>query len=101
VTWQLLLAIIAFIAAVLVGIPLGGAMSERRLRIPGALGGLVGAALTAAGVFALSTKIVLDPLSYALGSFLVSTTGAIIGTLVVNFLFSLRDRRPSGVSIDV
>jgi hypothetical protein len=101
VTWQLVLAIIAFVFAVLVGIPLGGAMSERRARILGALGGLLGAGVTAAAIFAYAMSINVDPLSYALGCFLASTTGAIIGTLVVNFLFTLRDRRPSGVSLDL
>jgi hypothetical protein len=101
VTWQLVLAIIAFVFAVLVGVPLGGAMSERRARIFGALGGLLGAGLTAGAVFAFAMTINIDPLSYALGCFLASTIGAIIGTLVVNFLFSLRDRRPSGISLDL
>jgi ABC-type antimicrobial peptide transport system permease subunit len=101
VSWQLVLAIIAFIFAVLVGVPLGAAMSTRRARILGALGAVIGAALIAAGVFAYAMTISLDPLSYFLGCFLAATTGAVIGSLVVNFLFSLRDRRATGVSIDV
>ena len=100
-TWQLVLAIIAFVFAVLVGVPLGSAMSERRVRILGALGGVIGAAATAAAVFAYATTISVEGLSYALGCFLASTIGAVIGTLIVNFLFSLRDRRPSGISLDL
>jgi hypothetical protein len=101
VTWELVLAILAFVGALLVGIPLGIAMSERRARILGWLGGIVGAALAAGAVFAFGTNIVLDPLSYALGCFSASTIGAIIGTLVVNFFFSLRDRRPSNASLEL
>jgi hypothetical protein len=101
VTWQLVLAIIAFVGAVLVGIPLGSAMSERRVRLLGALGGFIAAGLTAAGIFAYATTIQVDPLSYALGCFLASTIGAVIGTLIVNFLFSLRDRRPTNVSLEL
>lgn len=100
-SWQLVLAIIAFVGAVLTGIPLGSAMSERRVRVLGALGGLIGAAATAGAVFAYAMQIQLDPLSYALGCYLASATGAVIGTLIVNFLFSLRDRRPSNVSLDL
>lgn len=100
-SWQLLLAIIAFVGAVLVGVPLGGAMSQRHVRILGALGGVIAAGLSAAGVFAYASSIEVEGLSYALGCFLASTTGAVIGTLVVNFLFSLRDRHPSNVSLDL
>jgi ABC-type antimicrobial peptide transport system permease subunit len=100
-SWQLILAIIAFVFALLVGIPLGGAMSEKRARILGALGGVVVAVLTGAGVFAYAVHINVDPLSYALGAFGAMTTGAFIGTLAANFLLSLRDRRPSGYPIEL
>jgi hypothetical protein len=101
VSWQLVLAIIAFVFGVLAGVPLGGAMSERRARILGSLGGIIAAGLTAGGVFAFGMSINLDPLSYFLGCLLAAVTGAVIGTLVVNFLFSLRDRRPTGVTYDM
>jgi ABC-type antimicrobial peptide transport system permease subunit len=95
VSWQLVLIIIAFVFAVLTGIPLGAAMSVRRARVLGSLGGIIGAALSAAGVYAYATSISVDPLSYALGAFGAATVGAVVGTLIVNFLVSLRDRRPT------
>ncbi|HEX9056515.1 MAG TPA: hypothetical protein VF818_03200 [Ktedonobacterales bacterium] len=96
-SWQLVLTIIAFVFALLIGIPLGTAMSMRSARLLSVLGALVFAALTAVGVLAYGTSINLDPLSYALGAFFAISVGTIIGTLIVNFLFGLRDRRPSGM----
>ena len=94
---KLVLIIIAFVAALLAGLPLCAAMSDRRGRVLSMLSAIIFAAGTAAGVFAYATTISVDALSYALGAFGAITIGAIVGTLVVNFLFSLRERHPSGL----
>jgi ABC-type antimicrobial peptide transport system permease subunit len=98
---KLVLIIIAFVGALIVGLPLGAAMSDRRGRLLSTLGAIVAAAATAAGVYAYATTISVDALSYALGAFGAITIGAIVGTLVVNFLLNLRERRPTGLPLEL
>lgn len=95
---KLILIIVAFVFGWPLGTILAALMTVRRGRWLSLLGAAIGAALTAVAVFRYATTIQVDGLSYALGAFLATTTGAIAGALVVSFLLSLIDRRTGGIT---
>jgi hypothetical protein len=98
--FRLVLAIIALVFGVPVGSLLASFLMDSRGRWLELLGALVVAVVTAAAVYYYGTSMSVDGLSYALGAWLAITAGAIIGSLVVRFLLSLRDRRPTGAHIE-
>jgi hypothetical protein len=93
-----ILIIVAFVFGWPLGTILAAAMTMRRGRWLSLLGAAIGAALTALAVYGYATTIQVDALSYALGAFLATTTGAITGALVVSFLLSLMDRRSGRIT---
>jgi hypothetical protein len=98
---KVILIIIAFVFALPIGIVLSALIAPARVRWLSLLGAAVAAALTAGGVYLYASTIQVDGLSYGLGAFLAIAAGAIIGSLVVNFLASLGDRRPGGLPLEL
>jgi phosphate/sulfate permease len=95
---KVLLAIIACVFAIPVGLVLAALLAPRRSRIFSLLGAIIGAVVTAAGVWYYVRTQSVEGLSYALGAFLACAIGAVTGGLLVDFLFSLGDRRPTTMS---
>jgi hypothetical protein len=87
------LNMIILIAAAVLSLPMGlfvaFLVSRPGLRILGQLGGLIGCALTAYGLwyFVNQTGITIDAVSWFFGVFLACSMGVALGALLVGFLF--------------
>lgn len=95
---SILLGIIACALSIPVGIALATLLAPRRSRVFSLLGAIVGAVAAAFGVWYFMRNQSVDGLSYGLGAFLADGIGAVCGALLVDFLFSLGDRRPTTMS---
>lgn len=93
-SFNLVLLIIAAILSLPGGLFMAFIMSEPRARALSLVGGVIGAALVAAGIyyFINASKVSIDGLSYGLGSFFACSMGVFAGALLVNFLTGLSGR---------
>ncbi|HST87501.1 MAG TPA: hypothetical protein VLJ14_03915 [Ktedonobacterales bacterium] len=94
---MLILLIIATVLALPGGLFVAGMLARARTRWAALLGGLIGAVVVAAAVFAYvssAPNLSLDGLTYFLGAFFAVSVGAFSGALLINFLFGLGGRTP-------
>jgi len=93
---NLILVIIAAILSLPGGLFMAELMSQARARWAALIGGIIGAAVVAAGIyfFVSITHPSLDGLSYFLGSFFACSMGVFAGALLANFLVGLGSRGP-------
>jgi hypothetical protein len=94
---MLILLIIAAVLALPGGLFVAGMLARARTRWAALLGGLIGAVVVAAAVFAYvyyAPNLSLDGLTYFLGAFFAVSVGAFSGALLINFLFGLGSRAP-------
>jgi hypothetical protein len=89
---ELVVAIIALIFGLPTGLICVALIAPRRGRFLQFLGALAGAVGVAAGGYAISRLIIVDMLSYGLGTYFAIATGAVVGGLAVSFLLSLGSR---------
>lgn len=96
---NLVLLIIAAVLSLPGGLFMAYIMSLAKARWAALLGGIVGAAVIAAGVYFFVTtgNLSIDGLSYFLGAFFACSMGVFMGALIANFLLG-SDRRRSSVS---
>jgi hypothetical protein len=93
---NLILVIIAAVLSLPGGLFMAELMSQARARWAALIGGIIGAAVIAAGIyfFVSTTRPSLDGLSYFLGSFFSCSMGVFAGALLANFLVGLGSRGP-------
>lgn len=86
---DLLILIVAAVLALPGGLFVAWLVSRPGLRFLGLLGGLIGEALTALGLwyFVKQGNITIDAVSWFFGCFLACSMGVGIGALLVGFLF--------------
>jgi hypothetical protein len=84
-----ILLIIAAILSLPGGLFVAWLISRPGIRFLGLLGGLIGAALTAFGLWFFVTQgdILIDAVSWFLGAFLACSMGVATGALLMGFLF--------------
>jgi hypothetical protein len=85
----MILLIIAAVFSLPGGLFMAFLVSRPGIRFAGLLGGLIGAALTAVGLwyFVMKTHTTIEAVSWVIGAFLACSMGVAIGALVVSFLF--------------
>jgi len=93
---NLILLIIAAVLSLPGGLFMVAIMTPQRGRLLSLLGGLIGAVVVAAAIYAYvqAAKPSIDGLSYAIGAFFACSIGVFAGALLVNFLLGLARRRP-------
>ncbi len=86
---DLLILIIAAVLSLPGGLFVAWLVSRPGFHFLGLLGGLIGAALTAFGLwyFVKQSDITIDAVSWFFGSFLACSMGIALGALLVGFLF--------------
>lgn len=83
------LLIIAAVVSLPGGLFMAFLVSRPGVRFAGILGGIIGAALTALGLwyYVAQTHTTIEAISWVFGAFLACSMGVAIGALVMNFLF--------------
>jgi hypothetical protein len=101
-TMELILLIIAAVLALPGGLFVAFIMSEPRARLASLLGGIIGAGLTALGIYYYinASNVQIDALSYGLGCFFAASIGVVIGALVANFLVAALSRNRDLTSVE-
>lgn len=90
-TLNLILLIVAAVFALPGGLFASLVMSEPRARLASVVGGILGSAIVAVGIYYYinSAHVNVDALSYWIGSFFGCSVGVVVGALVANFLVGM------------
>lgn len=99
-TLTVVLLIIAAVFSLPVGLFSAYLLSTPRARALSIVGGLIGAALVAGGIFYYisAAHVWVDALSYWFGALFACSVGVLVGALVTNFMVSLGSRPHTPIS---
>lgn len=93
---KLVLLIVVGVLSLPGGLFMAVLMSEPRARFASFIGGVIGAAVAAVGIyyFVMKAHVDVDMLSYGLGSFFGCSMGVLGGALIANWAAGLGNRGP-------